>query len=161
MKEWEKADLVVFFSYGINGGKEIHHTYTQPVYAIVHGDTIDITKTQTDDAGGKTRTTKTITLPTRRKVVGIVTKRESYTVFTAYAVLEAKEINGREKATEYGGHLLWKTTITTTSKLEDLRRAMPMMAAASFLYLGKDTGQAVTVILREDDQRVLEMKRIK
>lgn len=157
----ESADLAIYFSYGITGGEEVHHTYTRPVYAIVGGETVDIRETETDAEGKKIETTKTVTIPTRRRVVGLETRRESYRVFTAHAVLEAKEINEAKGHTDNSMQTLWKTTITTTSKLNDLRRIMPMMAAASTPYLGKNTGEMVTVKLRDNDDRVLEMKRLR
>ena len=157
----EGADLAIYFSYGITGGEEVHHTYTRPVYAIVGGETIDITETETDAEGRKIKTTKTVTIPTRSRIVGVETRKESYTVFTAYAVLEAKEINGAKGHTDKSMQTLWKTTITTTSKLDDLRRIMPMMAAVSAPYLGKNSGEIVTVKLRDSDARVLEMKRLR
>lgn len=156
----EGADLAIYFSYGITGGAEVHHTYTRPVYAIVGGETIDITETETDAEGRKIKTTKTVTIPARSRVVGMETRRESYTVFTAHAVLEAREIY-RAGHTDKDMQALWEITITTTSKLDDLRRIMPMMAAASVPYLGKNTGEIVTIKLRDSDVRVLEMKRLK
>jgi hypothetical protein len=157
----EDADLAIYFSYGITGGMEIHYTYTRPVYAIVGGETVDIRETETDAAGRKVKTTKTVTIPSTSRVVGVETRRESYTVFTAHAVLQAEEIHGTEGQTGNSMEALWKTTITTTSKLDDLRRIMPIMAAASVPYLGKNTGEIVTVELRDGDAQVLEMKRLR
>ena len=157
----EDADLAIYFSYGITGGTEVHYTYTRPVYAIVGGETVDIRETETDAAGRKTKTTKTVTIPSTSRVVGVETRRESYTVFTAHAVLEAEEIHGTKGRTDNIMGTLWKTTITTTSKLDDLRRIMPVMAAASVPFLGKNTGEIVTVKLRDGDAQVLEMKRLR
>jgi hypothetical protein len=155
------ADLAIYFSYGITGGTEVHYTYTRPVYATVGGETVDIRETETDPAGRKIKTTKTVTIPSTTRVVGVETRRESYTVFTAHAILEAEEIHGTEGQTDNSMETLWKTTITTTSKLDDLRRIMPIMAAASVPYLGKNTGEIVTVELRDGDAQVLEMKRLR
>jgi len=157
----EAADLAIYFSYGITGGTEVHYTYTRPVYAIVGGETVDIRETETDAAGRKIKTTKTVTIPSTTRVVGVETRRESYTVFTAHAVLEAEEIHGTQGQTDNSMETLWKTTITTTSKLDDLRRIMPIMAAASVPYLGKNTGEIVTVELRDGDAQVLEMKSLR
>lgn len=157
----EVADLAIYFSYGITGGTEVHYTYTRPVYATVGGETVDIRETETDPAGRKIKTTKTVTIPSTTRVVGVETRRESYTVFTAHAILEAEEIHGTEGQTDNSMETLWKTTITTTSKLDDLRRIMPIMAAASVPYLGKNTGEIVTVELRDGDAQVLEMKRLR
>ncbi|KPK14272.1 MAG: hypothetical protein AMK69_29185 [Nitrospira bacterium SG8_3] len=157
----EDADLAIYFSYGITGGTEVHYTYTRPVYAIVGGETVDIRETETDAAGGKIKTTKTVTIPSTSRVVGVETRRESYTVFTAHAVLEAKEIHGTKAQTDNSMQTLWQTTITTTSKLDDLRRIMPVMAAASVPFVGKNTGEIVTVKLRDRDAQVLDMKRLR
>lgn len=157
----EAADFAIYFSYGITGGTEVHYTYTRPVYAIVGGETADIRETETDAAGRKIKTTKTVTIPSTTRVVGVETRRESYIVFTAHAVLEAEEIHGTQGQTDNSMETLWKTTITTTSKLDDLRQIMPIMAAASVPYLGKNTGEIVIVELRDGDAQVLEMKSLR
>jgi hypothetical protein len=160
VRDRENADVAIYFDYGISGGRVIHSTYTRPVYATVSGETIDVTETHTDASGKTTsKTTKSVFIPSRQYVVGMSTERKSYTVYTAHAVLEAKEIKQGDNTKD--GPTLWRTVITTTSKLDDLRRLMPMLAAASAPYLGKNTRGMKTVDLRENDDRVLEMKTMR
>jgi hypothetical protein len=160
VRDRENADVAIYFDYGISGGKVIHSTYTRPVYATVGGETIDVTETYTDASGKTTsKKTKSVFIPSRQYVVGTTTERESYTVYTAHAVLEAKEIKQGDKTED--GRTLWKTVITTTSKLDDLRRLMPILAVAAAPYLGTNTGGAQTVDLGENDDRVLEMKNMR
>lgn len=160
VQDRENADMAIYFDYGISGGKVIHYTYTRPVYATVGGETIDVTERHVDASGKTTsRTTRSVFIPPRDYVVGMTTERETYTVYTAHAVLEAKAITPGEKTKD--GRTLWKTIITTTSRLDDLRRLMPLLAIASEPYLGTNTRGTQTVDLGENDPRVQEMKGIK
>lgn len=160
MQDRENADVAIYFDYGISSGKVIHYTYTRPVYATVGGESIDVTETHRDESGKTTsKTTKSVFMPSRTYAVGMTTERESYTVYTAHAVLEAKEIKQGDKTKD--GRTLWKTVITTTSKLDDLRRLMPMLATASAHYLGTNTSGVKTVDLGENDPRLLEMKNMR
>ncbi|MFX0198756.1 MAG: hypothetical protein ACFFCW_21750 [Candidatus Hodarchaeota archaeon] len=159
VQDRENADVAIYFDYGISGGKVIHHTYTRPVYATVGGETIDVTERHIDASGKTTsKTTRSVFIPPREYVVGITTERESYTVYTTHALLEAKAIKPEDQTQD--GRTLWKTIITTTSQLDDLRRLMPMLAIASAPYLGTNTRGVQTVDLGENDPRVLEMKHL-
>jgi hypothetical protein len=160
VQDRESANMLIYFDYGMSGGKVIHHTYTRPVYATVGGETIDVTERHVDASGKTTsRTTRSVFIPPRDYVVGMTTERETYTVYTAHAVLEAKEIKPEDKTKD--GRTLWKTIITTTSRVDDLRRLMPMLAIASAPYLGTNTRGMQTVDLGENDPRVLEMRQMK
>ncbi|MFV9646033.1 MAG: hypothetical protein ACNYWU_09440 [Desulfobacterales bacterium] len=157
VQDRENADVAIYFDYGISDGKVLHYTYTRPVYATVGSESIDVTERHTDASGETTsKTTKSVFIPSRTYVAGMTTETESYTVYTAHAVLEAKEIQQGDKTKN--GRTLWKTVITTTSKLDDLRRLMPMLAAASAPYLGTNTSGVKTVELGDNDPRVLGMK---
>jgi hypothetical protein len=160
VQDRESADMVIYFDYGMSGGKVIHHTYTRPVYATVGGETIDVTERRVDASGKTTsRRTRSVFIPPRDYVVGMTTERETYTLYTAHAVLEAKAIKPGDETKD--GRTLWKTIITTTSRSDDLRRLMPMLAIASAPYLGTNTRGVQTVDLGENDPRVLEMRNMR
>lgn len=155
----KNADVAIYFFYGIDRGRDIHYTVARPIYAFEGGESIDYTETQTDPSGKTTRTKGSVYIPPRDRVVAVVTERKSYTVYTAFAILEAKEIEHGKEPKDL--KTLWKATITTTGKIDDLRRLMPIMAAASAPYLGTDTGRLATIKLRENDERVVEMRLLR
>jgi hypothetical protein len=149
----DQAAMTIFFSYGMSPGRQVHQTYTRPVYGTVGGHSIDVTVTESDADGEKTKTTKTVQVPHRTEVVGFERRTQSYTLYTAHMVLEAKAQSETNATDDEGSHRLWKTVVSTTDKLNDLRRLMPIMIGAAAPYLGQDTGQVITVKMTEDDMR--------
>lgn len=155
-REVQKSDdaaMTIFFSYGMSQGRQVHETYTRPVYGTVGGHLVDVTVTERDASGQKTKTTKTVQVPYRTEVVGLERRTESYTLYTAHMVLEAKTQSETNATDGEASHQLWKTVVSTTNKLDDLRRLMPIMIGAAAPYLGQDTGQVITVKMTEDDTR--------
>ena len=154
-----KADMAIYFSYGISEGKIVHETYTRPVYATVGGHSIDITETERDASGTKRKTTKTIDIPFRREIVGVEQRTKTFEIYTAHMVLEATDSPDNEGEDITGGrNRLWKTVVSTTSKMNDLRQIMPMMVAAAAPYMGADTGEAITVKMEPDDPQVIRLR---
>lgn len=154
----ESAQLAIYFSYGISAGKDIYYSYMRPIYETVGGDTIRYTETRTDPSGATTHTTGTTRIPLHRQVVGMETERASYTLYTAFAVIEAKRIGDLQQGSE--ARTVWKTTIKSTGKSDDLRAIIPAMAAAAEHYLGENTGSQKTIRLYERDSKVKRMREL-
>jgi hypothetical protein len=55
---------------------------------------------------------------------------------------------------------VWRTTETSTGSSGDLRRVFPILVAGSGAYIGKNTGQNVEIILKENDKEVKKIKGI-
>ena len=55
---------------------------------------------------------------------------------------------------------IWKTTVISTGSSGDLRRVVPILVAASKPYVAKNTGQKLFILLKEQDQAVLDVKGI-
>ncbi len=151
------AALAIYFSYGVSPGKTVQYTTTTPMYDWFGGDTIVYVETKDQGGGEVSRTTSTVTTPVYRRMVGVDVDTRSYTLFTSYAVLEAKRYQAGSKPEEM--KTLWKTTVSITGRSNDLRALMPVLATAAGPYLGVDTGAAKIVKIQKDDPKLVELRR--
>jgi hypothetical protein len=147
------ASIVIYFIYGISDGITHKHVYTTPVYDWLGPDIITYEETKTDPSG-KTTTVSKLRIPETRRVVGREVHVTRYTTFTGYATLVATQKDNKKRKPH-----LWKTSVQAIAPINDLRRIMPVMAAAAIPYIASNTGQAIVIKIREEDKRVQEMKR--
>ncbi len=73
------------------------------------------------------------------------------TTYVTTLVLEAYDLNRKSQ--------LWKTTTKLTVYKPDLRSILPFMVAASSDYFGINTEKQINVTIREDDPRVLNVRK--
>ncbi len=154
----DSADLAIYFSYGVAPGRTVYYTTSTPIYGWFGGDTI--VYVESSDAGdGKqsARTTRTITTPIYRRMVGVDVDTRSYTLFTSFATLEAKRFQPGKSAQQM--ETVWKITLSTTSRSNDLRALMPALALAAAPHIGIDSGAAKIIKVKRDDPALLELRR--
>lgn len=154
----EKADLEIFFRYGVSDGRAGIYTFAHPIYETLGGNTITFTETKTDPSGTTTTTKGTVHVPLHSQYVGTAVETSSYVEYTSSAALEAYKIDARESKTAPPA-ILWKTVMTSTSDNNDLRSVIPIMAAAAAPYLAGNSGAAKTMRMKLDDPRVLQVKK--
>jgi len=152
----DDAGIAIYFSYGVSPGKIVHYTTSMPVYDWFGGDTI--VYVETSDSGGEdSRTTRTVTTPVYRRMVGVDVDTRSYMVFTSFAVLEAKRYQVGTAPEDM--KTVWKTTVSTTGRSNDLRTLMPVLATAAKPYIGVDTGAAKIIKIKKNDPDLTELRR--
>lgn len=145
------ADLVIYFAYGVTPGATRYYTTSTPVYDWVGGELVTYTETETDAAGQVTRKKSQMTLPIREQVVGFDREQFSYTPYSSYATLEARDARSDRP--------LWNASVTAVGNgVEDLRKTMPILAVALAPWLGKDTRGLQVVKIPQADARVLQLK---
>jgi hypothetical protein len=54
---------------------------------------------------------------------------------------------------------IWKVKMISTGPSGDLRLIFPVMIGAGKEYIGTNTGKSIRVIIAEDDDRVLAVKK--
>ncbi len=148
----EDADLEIFFRYAISEGRTGVNTFARPIYETIGGNTINITRTRTDNAGATTTTRSTVYVPLRTLYVGTAIENRSYTLYTSSAALEAYKIKP-------AGKILWKTLMNTSSETNDLRTTMPVMAAAAAPYIASNSGAAKKIRIKRDDPRINTIRK--
>jgi hypothetical protein len=156
----DEADLDILFKFGISDGRTGVYSYTSPIYDYIGGETITITEKTSDPSGQKVTT---IRIPARLERIGTSIETRSYTLFNRTASLEARAIP--ERTTEQPAEkpaqtnpLIWSMYIYSVGDSNDLRLVMPYLAAAAAPYLGKNTGQLITVKLKPKDAAVQRLK---
>lgn len=145
------ADLVILLLYGVGDPQTSYSTY--PITAQVGGGTSHFSAS-TFGAGGSSQTFGSITTPSETRVVG--TGIRSRTEFPRYVALAAIDVQRSRDAGEIVA--AWQTIITSTGSSGDLRRVFPVLIAASQDYLGTNTGEAVSIGIWEQDERVVAVK---
>ncbi len=148
----ENADIEIFFRYAVSEGHTGMNTFARPIYETVGGNTINITRTRTDDDGATTTTRSTVHVPLQTFYAGTVIENRSYTLYTSSAALEAYKMKP-------AGKILWKTLMNTTNETNDLRTTMPIMAAAAAPYIAGNSGAAKKIRLKRDDPRIRAIKK--
>jgi hypothetical protein len=146
-----RPDVLILLSYGIGEPQTSYYSY--PVFGQIAGGTNSFTAS-TFGSGGFTRTTGTVTSPTRHGVVGTrtVARRE----FERWAAVEAVDVDTFAKTQKIGQ--AWRTTMTSSGRSGDLRRVFPVMLAAGQPYIGTNTRQQVRRVLSDESPEVVAIR---
>ncbi|MHC4260031.1 MAG: DUF4136 domain-containing protein [Planctomycetota bacterium] len=93
------------------------------------------------------------------------TRFDSYKTYTRYLIIGGYEAERfRQSAERFrqseGEDLiqLWKTTVETTGLSCNLRRVMPVLAAAACEHVGRDTGGKVDITVGKEDRKVKSIR---
>ena len=151
----EKADLAVYLAYGIGDPETFQYAYSLPVWGHTgyYSTSSHIAQTTED---GKTTYRNITTYVPSYGFAGYETYMGSRTAYSRFVVITAYDYDQFKK--EEKEIQLWKTTITSLGRSDDLRRVFPVLLAASIPYLATDTGHKVYVSLSETDDAVLKVK---
>jgi hypothetical protein len=155
----EMADMVVSIDYGISPPKVSQEVRSEPVYRTIPGRVITtVVEIGKDAKGNPIYSTVTTQEPSTTEYVGereymiTMVNYEKYLRLTARENLPASE--GKPPAE------VWTIDISTEGESHDLRKAIPVLAAASIEYIGKDTrGQKVIKLKDTKDGAVAFVKK--
>ena len=129
--DFDSANVLLFLSYGIGNPQ----TYgTQNTYGVKG--------TYTPTYG----------------VTGYTSNLGSYTTYFRFIVLHAYDAATYKR--EQKPDEVWRSTVTSTGSIGDLRRVFPVMVAASADHLASNTVQRVGVTLGETDPAVAFIKGV-
>ncbi len=126
----ENADLLIRLAYGIGDPKTEIYTQT---YTTSTGYSYPVGWTW-------------ITVPPKTETVTV-----KKTTYSRYLILEAYDSRDRRSQ-------LWKTTVTSTGRVSDLRIALPHMVVASIPYFGTNTGEKIETFVYSGAPEVIAMK---
>jgi hypothetical protein len=79
----------------------------------------------------------------------------TYFRFVSLSAVDITKWNANQQVIE-----LWRMEIFSTGSSFDLRSVFPVMIAASKEYLGKNTGKAITLTLRDEDPEVVDIRAV-
>jgi hypothetical protein len=151
----EMADMVVSIDYGISPPKVSQEIRTEPVYRDIPGEVVTaVVQVAVDKNGNPIYQTVTHQLPSRREYVG---EREYMITLVTYE--KFLRIAARENAPATEGRPpaeIWTVDVTTEGESKDLRKALPVLAAATIEYVGKDSRGQKTIKLKDTKDGAIE-----
>lgn len=92
--------------------------------------------------------------PPRTELAGWVDRQRSITVFEKALTLSAFEARNGERGEE-----LWTIRVAKVDESNDLRAALPHLAAGAYPFIGEQTAGKVTVRMRENDENLAFIRR--
>lgn len=154
----EKADLVVALDYGVGPPQSKREVVSEPVYATIPGQIrTERVQVGTDRNGAPIYQTVTVQDPPRSEFVGYREYFVTITVYEKYLRLNATE----NKAAAEGRPPtdIWTVDITSEGESRDIRKALPILAAASIDFVGVDSKGQKVVRIKDTDKDVAFIKK--
>jgi hypothetical protein len=136
----DRAQILVFVSYGIGLPQTHTHSYQMPVYGQIGGGTSRVNSTVITPQG-ISHVTGTITQQPVYGVTGYSTKTSTTTTYTRWLRVDA--INMSEYLKTKSIKSTWDTRMVSIGTNGDLRQIIPVMLRAGLPYFGKTSGQTI------------------
>jgi len=153
----EDANVAIFLVYGIGNPQKNTYSYALPMWGQT-GVSSSTTYGSLNTFGNTATYSGTTTYNPTYGITGFFPVSGSYVNYFRFLILDAVDIDEYKKTQKM--NQLWQTTVTSTGSSGDLRLVFPVMVAASKEYLGLNTGKRIQIILSEEDQRVVEIKKV-
>lgn len=151
------ADMVVEIDYGMEAPRTKIERVSVPVYAQVGGGVRYDTVPVVDSRGNTTLRTVAVYDPPRAELIGYDEMPRQVTVYEKYLRVTARE--NKPASEGRPPNELWSVTATAEDESKDLRKYLPIMAAATGDYVGRDTGQQAVVRVKGDGESVEFIRR--
>jgi hypothetical protein len=151
-------DLVVDLDYGLGPPQSRRETVSEPVYITIPGQIrTERVQVGTDSQGRPIYQTITVQDPPTTEFAGFREYQITVTVYEKYLKLTAREnappVEGRPP-TE-----VWTVDVISEGESRDLRKHLPVLAAASIDYIGRDSEGQKTVRIKDSDADVAFVKK--
>lgn len=152
--EPSQADVVITLDAAVGEPQTLTRTSVEPLYMETGGYYRQVSRPIRDKEGNVRYVTSTIWSPPRNRLVGTYDSSESYLVYEKRFALTAFTNEGAdvEKLPQ-----LWSVVVSNQDSSSDLRAYLPLLATVAADYIDADTGKQVTVKLKADDPRVLQV----
>lgn len=150
------AQAVVFLSYGIGRPPTRVYSHSLPVYGQMGISSSVSTGMINPFGNAATHSGSTTHLPSYG-ITGHNNHVGTNTTYTRYLILDAYEANEFWKSKKMVE--IWKTTVVSTGRSNDLRLVFPIMAAAMEPYIGSNTGQTLSVVISKDSPALQQLLR--
>ena len=152
----ESADMIVDISYGIGEPQVDFKTYSTPVYAMVGGGYRTVSRPVVGPDGKPRMVTTTIYIPPRKEIIGMEEQIIPITTYEKFLRMTSRE---NQDADESEGPVqVWSIYVKNKDESDDLRKYLPLMAAASVDYVGENTEQQQEVKIKDTDESVAFIK---
>ena len=152
----ESADMIVDISYGIGEPQVDFKTYTTPVYAMIGGGYRTVATPIVGKDGKVRMVTTTIYIPPRKEIIGMEEQIVPITTYEKFLRMTSRDNRAADESE--GPVQVWSIYVKNKDESDDLRKYLPLMAAASGDYVGKNTEQQQEVKIKETDASVAFIK---
>ncbi len=152
----EHADMIIDLSFGVGEPQIDFKTYSQPIYATTGGGYSTVVTPVVDSKGNVRYVTTTVYHPPRVEMVGMEEKVVPITVYEKYIRLTSRD-NTQTDESE-GPVQAWSIYVKNKDESDDLRKYLPLMAAAAIEYLGENTDSQQEIKVKEGDENVSFVK---
>ncbi|MSU69135.1 MAG: hypothetical protein EXS40_11275 [Opitutaceae bacterium] len=154
----QNADLVVSIDYGVGPPQSRRETVSEPVYVTLPGQMrTERVQVGTDRNGNPVYQTVTVQDPPRTEFAGYREYFITVTVYEKFLRLNATE--NKPAAEGRPPSEIWTVDITSEGESRDIRKALPILAAASIEYVGKDSLGQKTIRIKDTDKDVAFIKK--
>ncbi len=153
----QKADMVIDVSYGVSEPQTDFKTKTSPIYGRSGGGYRSIS-TPVIDKNGKVRyVNSTVFTPPRVEMIGVqeqIVPIITYEKYLRMTSRDNREVENNESPTQ-----VWSIYVKNKDESEDLRKYVPLMAAAALPYVGENTENQQEIKIKEEDDIVDFVKK--
>lgn len=147
----ELADMIVSLDYGISPPKITKEVRKEAIFRQKPGATHTMsTQSGTDANGNPTYTTFTVQDPPTQVYVGDREYTVTVVTYEKYLRLVARENKAASDGLPPAD--VWSVDASTEGGNHDLRKALPVLAAATIEFVGKDSQGKKTIRLNDRDQ---------
>ena len=154
----QNADLVVSIDYGVGPPQSRREVVSEPVYVTLPGQMrTERVQVGTDRNGNPVYQTVTVQDPPRTEFAGYREYFVTVTVYEKFLRLNATE--NKPAAEGRPPSEIWTVDITSEGESRDIRKALPILAAASIDYVGKDSLGQKTIRIKDTDKDVAFIKK--
>lgn len=153
-----RADVVVDLDYGV-GPPQLHHeTVSEPIYVTLPGEVrTERVQVGTDRNGNPIYQTVTVQDPPRTELLGYRDRVITTVVYEKHLRLSARENKPASEGRPPSE--IWTVDVTSEGESHDMRKTLPVLAAASIDYVGKDSHGQKVIHLKDSDKDVAFVKK--
>ena len=153
-----KPDVVVDLDYGVGPPQMRRETVSEPVYITIPGQIrTERVQVGTDSQGRPIYQTVTVQDPPTTEFAGFREYQITVTIYEKYLKLSAKE--NKEQVEGRPAQELWTVDVISEGETRDIRKTLPVLAAASIEYIGKDSQGQTTVRIKDTASDIAFVKK--
>lgn len=153
----EKADMIVELDFGMDSPRSKMERVSVPVYAQVGGGVRYDSVPVTDARGNTTFRTVAVYEPPRSELIGYDDVPRMITMYEKYLKITARENKSANEGRPPSE--LWSIHASAEDESKDLRKYLPIMAAATVDYIGQDSSHQTVVKVKADGPGVDFIRR--
>lgn len=153
----DNADMVIDVSYGVSEPQTDFKTKTSPIYGRSSGGFKTISTPVIDRNGNVRYVNNTVFTPSRVEVIGV--QEQIIPIITYEKYLRMTSRDNRDIVNKESPTQVWSIYVKNKDESEDLRKYVPLMAAAAIPYVGENTENQQEIRIKEEDDIVDFVKK--